>query len=287
MSTREPPRLTADDELGAALRSGDQAQLSGLTEERLAAGAGALEQAIARGAPPTPLPVWKIGVPLAILAAALGGYYLGRRGEAPAVERTAEPSPVVATGEADAGAVAAPPDAAVVAPPETPEAASDPEEAPRPARPARREQPREQPAPAPDIHIDAIESDLPEQIRLYDEAREAGARREYAGALDRLDELLRQFPNTPLRADAELTRADLLTRAGRLDDASRSLSRLAADRSHRGRRGELLRALGDVHRKRNDCAQARAAYRRALGEKLSRRERGKVERGLERCPAAR
>jgi len=131
------------------------------------------------------------------------------------------------------------------------------------------------PVPAP--------SDLPEQIRLYEDARAAATRGELATAITLIDELLLRFPSTQLRAEAELTRAELLTRANRLPEAAAALEALAADASHRGRRGELLRALGDVRRKQGDCPAAVDAYTRARAAGLAAAELQKVERGLERC----
>jgi hypothetical protein len=126
-------------------------------------------------------------------------------------------------------------------------------------------------------------SELPEQIALYEDARAAAGRGELARGIDLLDELLRRFPATQLRAEAELTRAELLTRADRLADAAAALEALAADATHRGRRGELLRALGDVRRKQGDCAAAIDAYTRARAAGVTGAESQKVDRGLERC----
>src|SRR5439155_18451401 len=98
-------------------------------------------------------------------------------------------------------------------------------------------------------------------------------------ALSRLDELLRRFPATPLRADAELTRADVLARAGRLAEAAQAFDALARDDAHRGRRGELLRTLGDLYRQLHDCKLANDAYTRALAEKLSEKDRADAEHG--------
>jgi hypothetical protein len=157
----------------------------------------------------------------------------------------------------------------------------DPDAAP-PAPPAP-------PPPAPPA------SDLPEQIRLYEEARAAGTRREYDLGLERLAELLHRFPATPLRADAELTRAELLARADRLDAAAAALDALVADAAHAGRRAEqlrppragrravVLRTLGDVHRQRGDCPAALAAYGRARDAGPSARQAAAIDRGIARC----
>ncbi|NVB80005.1 MAG: tetratricopeptide repeat protein, partial [Kofleriaceae bacterium] len=126
-------------------------------------------------------------------------------------------------------------------------------------------------------------SDLPEQIRIYEAARAANRGGDFDGALAHLDELVRRFPATLLRADAELTRADVLARAGRLAEAAQAFEVLAADPVHRGRRGELLRTLGDLYRRLGDCPNALAAYTRAEAERLTDRDRAAVARGRVRC----
>jgi tetratricopeptide (TPR) repeat protein len=136
---------------------------------------------------------------------------------------------------------------------------------------------------APTAVAPAPTSELPEQIELYEAARAAGARGAFADGLTKLDDLLQRFPQTPLRPDAELTRADLLSRAGRLDDAALALDALASSPAHRGRRGELLRTLGDVHRQRKDCKAAMEAYTLAQTVTLGTAEKAKVARGIEAC----
>jgi TolA-binding protein len=128
-------------------------------------------------------------------------------------------------------------------------------------------------------------SDLPVQIELYNQARAAAAARDFTGALDKLEELLRRFPQSPLRADAELTRADVLARANRLPDAANAFEALARDDMHRGRRGELLRTLGDLYRQLHDCTHATEAYTRALAEHLNEKDRADAQRGRDRCNA--
>ncbi|HEY5939022.1 MAG TPA: tetratricopeptide repeat protein, partial [Kofleriaceae bacterium] len=139
-------------------------------------------------------------------------------------------------------------------------------------------------ASVPDAAPDAaVASELPEQIRIYEEARDASRRGQFSVALAKLDELLARFPATPLAADAALTRADVLARAGKLAEAATALETLVADPVHRHRRGELLRTLGDVERRRGDCTRARDAYKRASAEKLTTAQSRDVAHGLERC----
>lgn len=265
MTLQRPPLLKDDAELGAVIRAGDEASLS---PERLARSREAVN-ALAAAAPASLAWLWKIGVLLAALLAlvvlvALPG---GEDREPPPA-----PRPRVAVPAIDAGVVAPEPVAAPVAEPP-----------PAPAPPPRKKPTRNAAPPPPDAGVEAPSSDLPEQIRLYEAARDAGRRGDFTVGIATLDELLRRFPGTPLRDEAELTRAELFTRADRIDDAVRTLEQLIEDPSHAGRRGELLRTLGDVHRKAGDCDRATDAYTRAQAERLGKRERAKVERGLARC----
>ena len=266
MSIESPRRLKDGEELGAILRAADSAVV---TPERLAATGDKVKAAIAAGAATSAFSLWKLGVLVILVGGAIavqqklsgggdGGGASG--GVAPIATATDEPRPP----DVEVAYETAPPAPVAPAPPPPPVRRARP--APPPPAP---------PAPAP--------SALPEQIRLYEEARAAGARGEFAAGLGKLDELLRRFPSTPLRADAELSRADLLTRANRKDEARAALEALAADPAHRGRRGELLRTLGDLLRKHDDCPAAIDAYTRARAAGLSARERARVDRGLARC----
>ena len=279
MSAEPPPRLKDDPALGPVLRAGDPA---GLAPDRLAAGGAAVRAAIASGAAPASSAAWKWLVPPLALIGIATAIVVGRdAGDGERVVTTAPPpvapapSPSIeATPDADVITTAA---AIVAAPvPEPAPAAIEP----RPRKPRTEPDPAAAPVPAPPA------SDLPEQIRLYEEARAAGARREFTVGLERLAELLQRFPATPLRADAELTRAELLARADRLDEAATALEGLAADPAHAGRRAELLRTLGDVHRQRGDCTSALAAYGRARDAGPSARQATAIDRGIARCSDA-
>jgi predicted negative regulator of RcsB-dependent stress response len=135
---------------------------------------------------------------------------------------------------------------------------------------------------APPIDAAPEPSQLPAQIALYEAARDAAARNELAHAIDLLDQLLRDYPTTQLRADAELTRAELLARADR-GDAVAALQGLIADPAHAGRAAELLRTLGDLHRRRGDCTHAIDAYTRALAAHPGERDRKAAEAGRDSC----
>lgn len=270
MARESPPRLK-DGPLGPILRAADAA----ITPERIARNGAAVKSAIAAGVSlgSSLTSVWKLGLPLLLVL----GIGLGVRQVAivDGEHAIAQPALGVAATEL------APIELASRAIAYEPAIAEPP---PPPAVRAvivHRVEPPAPPPPPPPAPPPA--SELPEQIRLYEAAREAAAHGQLADALDRIAELLRRFPSTPLRADAELTRAELWVRADRLAEAAAALEALASDPSHRGRRGELLRTLGDVRRKQADCARAVDAYTRARAERLSAAEQAKVARGLERC----
>jgi hypothetical protein len=274
MTLESPPRLKHG-ELGPILRAAD----APLAPERLASNHAAIKAAIAAGLARS-LPLWvKIGLPLLLF---VGGYAVYR-----GLARDEQPAPVtavVATVTVDAAPVAPPIDAEMLVALDAAEVDAEP--APPPKKPSK---PRVViAAPPPDAAPPAPPpSDLPAQIALYEAARAAAARGDVAGGIARIDELFARFPSTPLRAEAELSRAEMLTRTSRLADAAAAIEALVASPAHRGRRGELLRTLGDIRRKRGDCAGATAAYTAARASKLSAAESFKVERGLERCRARR
>jgi tetratricopeptide (TPR) repeat protein len=260
MSLESPARLKHG-ELGRILDAADGA----VAPERIAANHAAIKAAIAAGVGRT-WPLWlKLGLPLLLVTGALL-LYRGVAREQPLSAPVREvivamptvdaaiaiDAPIDAEVPVDAEVIAKKPPKAVIVPPD----AAPPEPPP---------------------------SDLPAQIALYEQARAAAAKGELARGIELLDELLQRFPSTQLRAEAELTRAELLTRTNRLDDAAAALEALVASPAHRGRRGELLRALGDVRRKQGDCTRAIEAYTGARATKLSPAETVKVERGLERC----
>ena len=266
MSFESPPRLSQDAELGPILKAAD----TPVSPERVASNHAAIKAAIAAGVAKS-LPLWlKITLPLVLLA---GGYAL-YRGLSRAPHET-PPAPIVAAVSVDAAPMIVV-DAAEV--PEVVEVA----EIDAAVAVVKKPKPRvvETPvdaAPAPPP------SDLPAQIALYEQAREAAAHGDVTRGIALLDELFAKFPSTQLRAEAELTRAEFLTRANRLDDAAAALDALIASPAHRGRRGELWRALGDVRRKQGDCRRAIDAYTHAREHALSTAENAKVDRGLESC----
>jgi len=273
MTLEPPPRLKHDPELGPVIRAGDDAALSA---DRLARSHDAVKALIA--APSSPAWLWKIGLLVLALAGAVLVAELLRGDTGAPPPSPPSPPPVAAvepTLAIDAGVTVAI-DAAV-------ETAPAPEPVPPPA-PVVKARRRAAAPPPPDAALaPEPSSELPEQIRLYEAARDAGRQGDFATGIARIGELLRRFPGTPLREEAELTRAELYARAGRHDEAVAALEQLIASPAHAGRRGELLRTLGDLERKHGDCARATEAYTRAQAERLSQRERARVARELARC----
>jgi TolA-binding protein len=275
MTIERPPRLEHDAELGAIVRAAKEVHVG---PERLAHNAARIKTAIAAGGSSA---LWKLLLALLLIGGAVAVTWS-------LVGRDEEPRPTPAR------VVALTPDAAIITPdapgpggdlaaPDAVEPEAVAPDAPIASPVHRPSSPRVTPDAAPPDAAPPATSDLPEQIRLYDEARQAAARGELASAIDRLDELLRRFPATQLRPDAELTRAELLARADRYDEAVTALEALAGARAHAGRRAELLRTLGDLHAKHGDCARATDAYTRALAAHPGERDRTDAERGRDRC----
>jgi tetratricopeptide (TPR) repeat protein len=273
MTIERPPRLEHDAELGAIVRAAKNVHVG---PERLAANADRIRASIAAG---SSFAAWKLLLSLLLIGGAVAvTWSLVVRGEEP---RTPELVVVAALPDAGADAALVTPDAATLA---LDAAAPEVPAAPGGRRPRiRRVEPAVVPPDAGVPDAATATSDLPEQIRLYDEARRSAARGDLSPAIDPLDELLRRFPTTQLRPDAELTRAELLARANRHDEAVTALEALASARAHAGRRAELLRTLGDLHRKHGDCARAVDAYTRALAAHPRERDRRDAESGRDRC----
>jgi len=269
MTYESPPRLKHGDEFGQLLRAGDVVDVSA---DRLASNAAGYKTLIAAGASTA---LWKLLVPLVLLFA-IGVpaiLYLTRDEASTPVVSVAPPEQALSGEAAEMHAIATASERIVAAPVEI----EKPIATPVKGTPIVAELAQPPAVPPP--------SELPEQIRIYEEARDAGRRGEFSTATAAIDDLLRRFPATPLRAEAELTRAELFARADRLDEAVLAVDALVADESHRGRRGELLRMLGDLYRRKGDCTRALDAYTRALGQRLSDRDRKEVVNGQKRCSA--
>ena len=272
-----PPRLIDDPELGKGLRAvRDEAMLP----ERLAANARSLDAKLTKMPAPGRLPLGTSALTLGAVAAVIvlarlvagpvlfGGDSLPTltptAGAATTPAETATPSLAIATPDSIASIAAIPtPSTAVVVHTEafvaTPVVAV--------ATPA------------------LIGGSLADELRIYDEARAFAKNGEHGAALASLDELARRFPKSSLAPEAAITRAEVLVLAGRLDDASALLARLVSEPAHAGRRGELLRSLGDVERARGKCDVATTRYREALAAGASGEEASAARRGLGSCEA--
>ena len=266
--TESPRRLKHDDELGPLIEGAD----ASLSRARLAGIQARVHERIGEG---SRFAAWKLVLAIALLAGGAAVAWQLLKSDSLVVTAGSDAMPAidaaidsVPDAVADAG-IDAPLDAEILAAVDA-----------RPVVVARIQIDASVPDAAPDA---AVASELPEQIRIYEEARDASRRGQFAVALAKLDELLVRFPATPLAADAALTRADVLARAGKLAEAAAAFEALVADPVHRHRRGELLRTLGDVERRRGDCTRARDAYKRASAEKLTAAQSRDVAHGLERC----
>jgi TolA-binding protein len=266
MTYESPPRLKHGDEFGPLL---DAADIDTVTADRLASNAAGYKALIATGATTA---LWKLLVPFVLLALLAPLLYIVTR-------ETVVPSAIpIGSSQAHDTEDVAMRSAAVEREPAV--AGEDPPPSvvhvtPRPAPPLSVQLAAPPAVPAP--------SDLPEQIRIYELARDAARRGDHTEAIVRIDELLQRFPSTQLRAEAQLTRTESLARANRFDEAVAALEALIRDDAHRGRRGELLRTLGDLHRRHGDCAHALDAYTRALAGTLTDRSRSEIIRARDLC----
>jgi hypothetical protein len=283
MTFEQPPRLKHDQELGPILRAGDQVHVRA---DRLAKNAGGVKTAITTGATTG---LWKVFPPLGLIAVGALITSLVSSGEPRSPQTTATPRFVAA----DARITEIPDSAATVL--QTVDVEPPPQMVDVQPRPQRPRQPREharspigiaatgEAAPTNTRSAATQPSDLPEQIELYEAARDASKRGEFLRCIELLDRLLQRFPTTPLRADVDLTRAEALARANRISEAVGAVEQLVRDAAHRGRRGELLRMLGDLYRQRHDCSHALDAYDKALSEPLSDDHRANVIRSRDKC----
>jgi outer membrane protein assembly factor BamD (BamD/ComL family) len=72
------------------------------------------------------------------------------------------------------------------------------------------------------------QSTLAEENQWFKEAAEAGRNGDVNGALTRLDQLLREHPQSPLAQTALVRKFRLLAKAGRLEEARREAQRYVA-----------------------------------------------------------
>ena len=260
-----PQRLMNDPEFGAALKA---AAADGLGPDRLAASGQALEQALvgldgAAVASPLALKVVAAGALLAAVGASLWVY---NQPEPHQPVATVVPVVVNATPTPTAARIAlstpeATPQLLAVAPTVT--AAVIP-------------QVTVEPTP---VVLDI--SSLSDQIVMYDQAKSYAGQQDYDRATATLEKLLETWPATPLKAEVQLSRADYLTRSGRYSEATQYVNAMLVDPAHAGRTNELLRLLGDLWLKQDNCPQAVAAYEAVVANGGPMDE--SIHRGLARC----
>jgi hypothetical protein len=124
---------------------------------------------------------------------------------------------------------------------------------------------------------------LARQLELLDESQALARAGKHAAALGMLDRLEREFPSTPLSAEIDLSRVELLRRAGRNEQSLHLAQKLLARPQHAGRRAELHQLLGDLWLESGDCERAVLAFRAALSAGLQGKRAAAVQRGLRRC----
>jgi tetratricopeptide (TPR) repeat protein len=124
---------------------------------------------------------------------------------------------------------------------------------------------------------------LAEQLALYDQAKDDAKSSKYARALERLDELERRYPDTALKPEIVLSRADYLARAGKRDEAIRFIEGAIADHRVIAKKAQVLRLLGDLWLDRGDCGKATDAFARALKYGLQGAEAQHAQKGIDSC----
>ena len=149
------------------------------------------------------------------------------------------------------------------------------------ARRTREEPPKRRDAP------DAAPppSQLPAQLLLLKEAKALARAKKYDLALGKLTELKTRFPNTPLRAEADLRRAIVLSASGRAAKAESAVRALLKDSRHAGRTAELHHMLVDLLIQQRRCGPAQASLDAAIAAGLGSSRRQAAETGVARCKA--
>lgn len=285
MSIEHPERLSRGDELGQLLQ--DAAADSDMSAARLDASAAVIAKRLALPAGSLLASVAKWSLLLALAGGAVVVGTMAATGPGKRSEPAATPAIAAdaATGLPDAS-LAVPVEAplvgavdAAVKPPEP--LAQQGDDGRR--KPAPRRRPRPDAAPPPDDAGPPPSVELAEQLRLYERATRLGRAGQYAQGIELIDELLARYPQSLVRPDALLTKAELLMRAGDDRAALALFEHLVRDPAHHRRKGELWRVLGDLHRKLGDCAKAFEAYETAHESSLSSREAAAVARGMKMC----
>ncbi len=294
-SNEGPPRLVEHPEYGQdwAAAAGDDFEAERLARcggrisaevAGLSAGAG-LSGAGATGL----LTVAKVVAPILLVGGLLAAY-LAMREPASVIPVAQEPQPVIQEREPDKTPVR-PVQPKIVQPPPA-DAPESEKRAVRPApkrpKPKRRKIEPQQPAPAklPEPESPVVKeapSALPQQLALFDGAKRLAKDGKLDAALTKLDELERRFPESHLRREARLARADYLVQGNRPEEAAVQIQRLLLQSDFSSKRPVLLQLLGDSWMKRGRCDRARGAYRKALGAGLNKKRANMVRLAIKKC----
>ena len=119
-----------------------------------------------------------------------------------------------------------------------------------------------------DNHAD----DLADQLARFEDARAAAARGDHDRSVAMLERMLARYPQTPLRAELELSRAESLLRGGHSARALQAFLELVGDPAHRGRASELWLVIGDLQLVLHRCLHAEASFGRAAQLGAARRD---------------
>ncbi len=284
--TADPTPLSQEGGVFAAL---GEMRSAGLSAERLARGADSLSKHMADSSAATATTATTTSAlsKLALLAVGVitiaGVWWALRTTPTNSSEQNAaKPVAVLDAGSLPLDASAAPLElGAIAADARTSETALPPVDA------AVTHRTREQPPKRRDSPRDAAppQSQLPEQLLLLKEAKALARAKKYDRALGRLAELKTRFPNTPLRAEADLRRAIVLSASGRVAQAESAVRALLKDSRHAGRTAELHHMLVDLLIEQGRCGAAQASLGAAIAAGLGSSRRQAAETGVARCKA--
>lgn len=272
-----PPRLKEDPEFGDVLQ--DAAAEDELTPERIARNGEKVRQRIAAlglaatSLSPTIAGWLKVMGGGAIVAAVGTGVYFTMNPPTSVDDLVESVPTLVAIATEEISPAATP----VVI--ETPVGTQIAMIAPTPSIALSTGTPEATAVPTADATVDS--SALAEQLADFESARAAANRGQFDVALQQLDALEKQWPDSPLAAEIELSRADYLVRSGRLQEATEVISALVLDPAHAPRRAELYQVLGDLWIKLDNCPNAVTAYKQVVD--MSDEVDEGVSMGLRKC----
>lgn len=269
-----PPRLMQDPEFGGALKSAAKRKWSRV---RLEQNAEAIRAKIAGKA--------AAGVATATATAALEGSTVAKIGLLLLFGLTAGTAAILwssdeSTDERDRPATfdAAPEpestmsaaEASVPTPAAAPQRPITEHEERRPIRPKAR---REEPTP----------STLPAQLELFGRAQQAAQQGNYDHALSLLDSMRQEYPNSPIKAEISISRAEYLVAANRYENAIELIESILAEKGVTPKKAQLLQLAADAWMKKGNCDRAAVAYQKALGLGLGSDQAASARSALRKC----